>query len=336
MYQTSKKNKAGKNTLFKCLVRKREKKPVTLRQFWDRRNKVMIRRRIGGLGDIIMHRMIFADFRRIFPEIDLTFTCPKEYVEIIEDHPHLNDVYDYTFSKTEDYGIVYDTTTRCRVYEAIVRPCPVHRSDIWAGSCGVTLQSHEMHIHVTDSYIKEARKLIGDKKSVLFVPFTNNGFEKNLLHWQAKEVILGLQSRGYTVVGLHAEQPALFDEMGCVSIVTRCLKTFRAVIAAVDYVVTIDTAAFHLAGGMKKPMVGIFSWTDGKVYGKYYDFTLVQKHRDHEAGWCGPCACWMTCPKVPYTTVKPCVSELNPQEILNGFDLLTGRRAISFSLPVIR
>jgi len=44
-----------------------------------------------------------------------------------------------------------------------------------------------------------------------------------------------------------------------------------------------------LAGGLGKPLCGIFTFADGKIYGKHYDFVLVQKHRDNGNWNCGSC-----------------------------------------------
>jgi ADP-heptose:LPS heptosyltransferase len=137
---------------------------------------------------------------------------------------------------------------------------------------------------------------------------------------------------------MHTDPPPLFQLLNCQSIVTADLMTWKSVIAAVDYVISIDTAAFHLAGGMKKPLIGIFSWTNGKVYGKHYDFMLVQKHKDCDPDWCGPCNNWQMCPKVPLHHPKPCVAETKANEIMNAFDLLVKNKSkpFAYSLPVIR
>jgi ADP-heptose:LPS heptosyltransferase len=91
------------------------------------------------------------------------------------------------------------------------------------------------------------------------------------------------------------------------------------VIEAADYVVSVDSAAFHCAGGLGKPLTGIFTYCDGKVYGKYYDFVLVQKHRDNGDWPCGPCFHWPSCPKSK-EMLKPCLTELTPDILADGLE----------------
>jgi ADP-heptose:LPS heptosyltransferase len=315
--------------LFKCLV-KNTAKPLSLRQFAERRNKIYIRRRAGGLGDIIMHRMLFESLRQQYPEFHITFGCPLNYMTIAQNHPFLDEVVNYEKVDANDYGVCYDTTTRCRVYEAMTAPnCDIHRSDIWAASMGLELKQHEIHYTINPEKIIECKEKIeaGNKKTVLFVPWSNNGGEKNLSFQQVEQIVKEIQQRGFFVYGLSQEpQPIAIK-----TLVTNDLNHWANAVAAADYILTIDTAAFHLAGGLKKPMVGIFAWTNGKVYGKYFDFILVQKHRDDDPTWCGPCGNWGNCPKWTGGPL-PCAIEILPADVLEAFDQLIGNKR---KLPII-
>jgi ADP-heptose:LPS heptosyltransferase len=85
-----------------------------------------------------------------------------------------------------------------------------------------------------------------------------------------------------------------------------------------DYVISVDTGTFHAANGFNKPTVGIFSWADGKIYGKYHQkLVLVQRHRE-EREWCGPCFNWTQCPKCSEPR-KPCITDITGKEICDKF-----------------
>jgi hypothetical protein len=104
-------------------------------------------------------------------------------------------------------------------------------------------------------------------------------------------------------------------------ILTGSYYDFIHMVAAADYIISVDTAAFHLAGGLKKKLMGIFTYADGKAYGKHFNFTLVQKHRDHGNWDCGPCFTFAMCPK-SIANLKPCLLELTKDEFIQGIKCL--------------
>jgi len=133
-------------------------------------------------------------------------------------------------------------------------------------------------------------------------------------------VIKGLHDRKCFAFGLHSSPiyPMLKKDVPVIHGVG--MRQWLSVINQADYVVSVDTAVFHAAGGMKKPLVGIFTFADGKVYGKYFDFFLVQRHRDEDPTWtCGPCYNWGACPKTQQNP-KPCLTEITAEMILERVD----------------
>ena len=138
---------------------------------------------------------------------------------------------------------------------------------------------------------------------------------KTLLPEQLKAVIEA--TRDCNVFGLHTTEIKGLKELGLPTVSNISLDDWMYYIAAADYVISVDTAAFHMAGGLKKPLVGIFTFADGKAYGKYFDFILVQKHRDNGNWDCGPCYKVGNCPKCSKGP-KPCLTELKPEEISDG------------------
>jgi hypothetical protein len=100
-----------------------------------------------------------------------------------------------------------------------------------------------------------------------------------------------------------------------------------------DYVISVDTSTFHLAGGLGKKLVGIFTFTDGEIYGKYYDFILVQKHRSNGDWDCGPCFNNHACPKSS-DIHKPCLTELSSDDIIDGFTKLLGDQNQKIRSPI--
>jgi len=302
-----------------------EPKSVSIRDFYNKRNKILVIRETGGLGDILMHRMIFEDFKQKMPDAHVVFACPKQYHDAVSDHPFIDEVVDNRTVDLNDYIISYNTTSICGRYELAKAPLSgLNRSDIWANYCGVELNNHKMHIKLTPEEDQYGIDLISKIKkghtgpSVLIAPISAM-VVKNLLPWQLKVIVEYLNKRNCFIFGLHSETIMDFTVMDINLICKQSIRQWMSVIKAADYVVSVDTSTFHFAGGIGKPLTGIFTFADGKVYGKYYNFELVQKHRDDKNWACGPCYNWGLCP-LTTAVPKPCLTQITGEMLTDGLD----------------
>jgi ADP-heptose:LPS heptosyltransferase len=308
----------------KLVMKKEFAKPMRLRNFHEKRNKVLILREVGGLGDILMHRMMMEDFHRIMPEVEIVWAVPHDYFQAAENHPFVHEVVSAKTVNPQEYVISYNTTTACGRYENKLAPLSdKHRSDIWANHCGVILTRHNMHLDISQEMKEATQKKItsvkGDNEgpNVCFCPISALA-GKNLTPQMIRGIARYLKDKGCFVYGLHNFPISDLGEVGVHTFWNTSIKQWMAIIDGSDYVISVDTSAFHCAGGLGKPLTGIFTFIDGKVYGKYFDFVLVQKHRDD--GWdCGPCYNWSACPKSK-GMLKPCLTELTMDAIIHGIE----------------
>ena len=311
--------------LLSRLVKKSQRTTnLSLREFSDKRNSILIYRANGGLGDILVHRMIFEDFKRIMPDAKIVFACPGIYHQAIKGHPFVDELVDSGKIDQGDYLTSYNTTNACCRYE--VRMAPLsgkNRSDIWANHCGVALENHNMHFQFSEQELIEAKREIESHRTqsgptVLFSPISAMA-TKNLISHQMEGVVNGLRERGCYVFYTHTGPIPMLEHLK-VPLLMGSIRKWMSFVASADYIVSVDTATFHMAGGLGKPQVGIFTMVDGKVYGRWYEnWTLVQKHRD-DGNWnCGPCYNWPDCPKSK-AYPKPCLTELTADMILLGVD----------------
>jgi len=332
--------------MLKLLTKKRYAKPVTLREHYNRRNKILLKRSCGGFGDTLMCRMMFEDFHNAFPEAEVTFGCPFHFIDMAKNHPFAKTI---SLGNTDDatlesaYGVIYDFSTACRVHETKHGPKNTsNRSDIWAAHCGVELQKHNMHLTPEKDMLQKADAILSHfnqekKPKVLVVTQSqhfvqdrdNFGIGKSINPDQLVGIINGLRTRGYYPYTIHSELRADYERLGVNQFTRLAVQAWIAMVASADYVITVDTAALHIAGGLKKPMVAIFTFTNGKPYTKYYpNVELIQ----------GPCpygcpGCFIThlhCQKAeqdPY----PCQARLDPSDILAAFDRLVARFPLGMS-----
>ena len=302
---------------------------ISLKEFSEKRNTILIIRNTGGLGDILMSRMIFEDFKRAMPEIKIVFACPTSYHDAVKDHPFIDEIVDSHEVDETEYIINYNITTACGDYEHKIAPrSDKHRSDIWAEHCGLLLEHHNMHIAIPIEARQKCREILQEnsngKKNVLFCPISAMK-SKDLDAAQMNEVKDGLKERGFNVIGLHNKK--INDLEDTQQIQASNFIEFLGYINEADYIVSVDTAALHAAGGCNKPCLGTFSWADGYVYTKYYPKCHVaQKHRLTDPTWtCGPCYIWSRCTKLSHGIRKPCITELTSAYILKEFDVMTSK-----------
>ena len=302
------------------------KKTLSIKDFYEKRNNIVITRGVGGLGDVLMHRMIFEDFKRLAPDIKLHFSCPKVYHDAVIDHPFLDKVLDVKAYDIQDYLVSYMTTTACGRYEMNLAPYSgLHRSDIWAQHCGLTLTNHNMHIQLTDEEKQKGRDLIESHRdrsgpSVMISPMAAL-HNKDILEGPLTGVINGLHERGYYVFGLHTKPIPTFMKNKIPSIAGINLRQWLAIIHQSDYAISVDSAAFHAAGGMGKPLVGIFTFINAETYSKYCMETTELVQGECPKGYAG-CYNWGTC---PFDKPLPCQSNITAEQILASFNNLVQR-----------
>lgn len=308
---------------------KRKNKVVSIKEHYLRKNKVLIKRRVGGFGDIVMQRMMMEDFAKT--GLDICYSCPFPFIEIMKNHPYLKEIKSLSEVKDEDYGMIYDITTICAVTESSLgNKNKKHRSDIWANYCGIELNKHETYltsdIEDLEFYKKEIKKINIDSKKIIFLSLnaTNNNFgeSKSLNEEQIISIIKKLKDLNYFIITASDCDREIYNKLNIKQFIKLNIKQWISLIDACDFIISVDTASFHIAGALKKPLLGIFGFTDGKVYGKYYDFVLVQKHRDNGNWPCGPCFNYHGCLKDKINIKKPCITELTVEEIIDGFKKL--------------
>ena len=115
----------------------------SISEYYKKRNKILFSRFLGGLGDILMHRMLFEDVKILIPNAEIHFACPTIYHASVIDHPFIDQVIDIEKVNISDYLTYYNTTSACGRYEMSIAPLSgLHRSDIWANHCGYILTIH--------------------------------------------------------------------------------------------------------------------------------------------------------------------------------------------------
>jgi hypothetical protein len=303
------------------IIKSNQTESISLKTFDNRKNKILIYRQFGGLGDIFMMRMMFEDFKKIDKTNKLYFACPSYLKDAVIDHPFLDGILDAeTVNKNEYY--TYDVSHSCTRYEISKgSQSDKNRSDIWAESCGVELTNHNMHIKLNENEIEFGKNKIksiynNDLPNVIFCPVSAMA-SKNLQPDQIEDIVKNIKN--VNIIGLHKDNIEILDKLGVKTISDTKIREWMSVIYNADYVITVYTAAFHFAGGISKPTLGIFTWADGLIYGKYYKNSRIIQNRKRGEGFECPCYRFSSCP-LSKLALKPCLTELNGKIIAQEFE----------------
>ena len=329
------------------------RRPPTLSNYLDNSNKILIIRRQGGAGDILMTRMLFFDIKRTSHGNKVYYACPKNYWPLVQDHPYIDGLLDCFTVDRNSYGYVSDLTDQCGLYETTVAPfIDKHRSDIWANHIGIKLTQHEGHLSFTEPELTQAKNRLQElnpegKPTCVISPITAHP-GKDLPLSLVSAVCGGLKDLGYLPILFHTHP---IEIEGVHSIHHIGLREWMALVSLCDVGITAATATYCLLNLLHKPTVACFGCEDLEIYGRYFPEMLpVQRHRYDRNGWDNcPCwCCWQCSYKTPGKYPPACIESMTPDEVLGTFERLIGQPARKFGvngppnpindpiLPVIR
>ncbi len=269
--------------------------PRTIKHYCSIKDKICILRSCGGYGDILVSRMIFEDLKKKYPQFHITYAVPEPYLQILKDHPYIDNVIDLKEFDKKKYNAFFNITHNCLRYEVSkAKECDKNRSDIWAESFGLELENHNMHLPKLDknkNHIMSQLKKHGYKdgqKIIVFTPYSAVPTRHLITqHRQIIEKIL-IQTDAFCFC-LHSapvlEHPTIPFVIG------KNLIEAMSYIYFSDLVISTDTGHLHCAGGYNKNILGFFNYANGLLVGKYYkNLTIVQKNEENDSNWeCGPC-----------------------------------------------
>ncbi len=265
---------------------------------------------------MLMHRMLFEDFRGKVKH--LSFACPLLYHPAIQDHPYVDEILDSNDLDLSGFPQIYNTSTICNSYENHIAPSSdLNRVDILAKYCNINIKNYNMYITLSPEEIEFGREVVAniDRPVVAVCPISSMN-TKNLAEDKIRLLCSEIHDLGMYPLGLHTSKIDGIEYTFCGSI-----RQWMSVMNAVDYVISVDTSAFHLAGGLGKPVIGIFSIVNGRVYAKHYPTAEVVQG-DCPWGHTG-CYAWNQCGAAGIR--KPCIDSISVDNIIEKFKILVSK-----------
>jgi len=249
-------------------------------------DNILIIRRYGGLGDIIMQTMMFTQLREMFPTSIIDFAIPKLFWPLLKNCEHyIDNVLDsldveqqvYRLLAKRTYDFIGNISVTCSQYEVNCMNTKgfidKERSDIWAESIGLKLNKHKSCIRFTHGEKEKAWNYlnIDHRPIVAFTPFSAN-LDRSYPYFLQQILVDKLNEEGFRVLSLHHKKLTLKN---CENI-NADIRFLGALISQIDLMISVDTGPLHYAGILGKPIIGLFGVTDSKVRLRYYNAVAMQ------------------------------------------------------------
>jgi hypothetical protein len=260
--------------------------------------KLLIVRKYGGLGDILISSMIFPMLAEQYPHVQVTYAVPKSYHPLFEGSGLALRPYEDVFHGESQYSrgavqpelltqydLIEDISSPCRHWEIFferyggTNGCQGNglrwrnRVDMWSRWFGLRVENPRTNIVIREGEQVAARRLLAqtvgtDKPVCLIAPFSGNSIKSYPWFF---EVARKLKADGWAPALLYQSPvPGSLPTLSGLSI-----RQMGAVCSVADLIVSTDTAAFHWGGVLGRPTIGIYSINDGATYAKYYPTARV-------------------------------------------------------------
>lgn len=269
--------------------------------------KLLVIRKLGGLGDILMISALFPDLFEQFPDIEITFAVPEPYQTLFENHgtklnviPH-SMVYgpykghygpDSRYHKAgiqkwalDEFDVIEDISFPCAHWETLMKKYKAtdgetglkwrNRMDRWSRWMGFELKNPRTIINLTADEIYQQQHSLSDGTSRPTVVWSPISAKENRSYPWWREVRSKLEADGFNVWFLHNRDMGEGKTMANLS-----FREYGATVAAADIVLTMDTATFHWGGLLGKKTIGLFNLLLGMSHAKFYPTAEVMQFCD--------------------------------------------------------
>jgi GT2 family glycosyltransferase len=304
--------------------------------------KVLCFRSKGGIGDIIMTIPSLEAAKRRYPNYQIDYSCPKEYLPLLENCPFINKLIPLGEADHAEYHVVYDMTRKCIEYEGRTMPAvDLNRTEIFAKVLGfepkdvprpklflsreeiysglyIDLGQTSLHSSLTKrSRVENDRLLIGvcvdSSAAVRSYPYAEELIDMLSVNYSNAMILFFDNSGEYD---FKHDNVYVFSRLP--------LREVLTIISRCDIFVGPDTGLSHMAASLRVPTLWWFTHTDGLIRTRGYEEVKVIQ------GGSPPCPlgrpCWYEFPCDPELKLRdtdcslPCRMNSPPSEVLLQVD----------------
>jgi ADP-heptose:LPS heptosyltransferase len=291
------------------------------------RPKILIKRRLGGIGDVLMTTPLLRHIKRILPSCELTYATDLAYsngalATIIEHNPYVDILIQNGRFKESDYDYSVDITATGLDREKGGN-IPPNRIDMFAEEVGIDVSSDPL----PDYIVRPNEREWAQKEILKYIPKGKDRKEYKIVMLQCRSndkrrtwpresvnklAELIIQDPTYIVLMLEwgveinllptkqKENLYIFKDL--------TLQDTASLMEQVDIVVCPDSSLLHLAGALNKKTVTIFGPIPPESRINYYpNATAVTNKLSCQYCWYNNCR---------QPKQLECLTGLQPEEVL--------------------
>jgi len=304
---------------------------LSLNEYIDPLKTILVIRRLGGVGDILMTRPIFRAIKERNPNVEIHYALPYHLIPLVADCEYIDAT--LPFEELNDTSIkAYrwhgDITRACIEHEVRFRGrVHIQRTNLWAKHLGIEVLNHAERFRFTKEEIQEAEKVILEKASVpenlFFIAPYSADPRRNLTEDQVRVGIEWSKAKGMNPIIVHASKLPEYDDIP--QIYGLSLRIWMAIATKAKMALTTDTGAMHLFGYLRVPTAAMHCFTSGKIVPSHYPTVVpFQLHRDNikHSMPCVPCYDWGNCPylKKDGNPILKCVRDIPNDLIIQALE----------------
>jgi len=275
--------------------------------------KVIFRRRIKGIGDMVSLLSAVRTLKRLRPDLITVMWTKQPLDEIARVCPDIDEVITSDDYEPDGLLINCDDPCPCGVYESNVKEINLSRPQIFCLAAGLpwqglkprlkpdysTLQYHPITLRLKPKPRPWIGVILRSAERWKDWPYTRSFIRK-------------LLKRHYTVIAI--DKRVWCRAKGIINAKGLTVSQLIALIASLDLLITPDTGPLHIAEALDIPTIALFGSMDSEVRRRTYSQTSVRYIQgkcplDRKPCWYSTCQ-----PKWSY---QPCMRNIKVPEILS-------------------
>lgn len=263
--------------------------------------KICIKRRLGGIGDVLMTTPLLKAIKVAIPNCHLIYATDLKYSQgalgdIIKHNPYVDELIDFHTANDAQYDYAVDITAT-GLDKEIPGTIPPNRIDMFADAVGIDISADPVPIYTinqeerkwAEDFLKESKG-----KKLIAIQTRSNDARRTWPQDHVEELIkLLAQEKDYHILifdwgntvdrwkALEAENVQLIADIELVKV--------ASLIDKCDIVVCPDSGILHLAGALQKKIVTIFGPIPPESRINYYvNATALTKRVPCQYCWYSP------------------------------------------------